>query len=148
MMGAVRQLTTAVVLAIAVVSQREAIALESLPPGEYYYENPSSFAYVLLRKSGRTVIGLDAQGRACFRGFIEGDHIVNATRVYPPYQPDSRLEHQDGIMLDLAQYQRAESPIAERDPAGMTIAPRPSLEDQMRQVDRATLETCLQFFSH
>jgi hypothetical protein len=148
MMGAVRQLSTAVLVALAVVSHHEANSLESLPPGTYYYEHPSRSASVLLRKAGRSVIGLDSQEQACFRGFIEGDRIVNATRVDPPYQPDSRLEHRDGIMLNLAEYQRVEDSIAANAPFAATIAPRPSLEEHMRQVDRETLQTCIQFFSH
>lgn len=120
-----------------VASQHKAIAittpaLENLPTGQYYYVQseasvPERQRYVLLRKAGSTVIGIDARSRlhSCFRGFIKGDRIVDATRVFPPYQPDSRWDTQDEL-VDLSQYQTIE----------------PDLTDEQSE----TLQTCIQFF--
>jgi hypothetical protein len=106
-------------------------SLENLPTGEYYYqklatENASSQS-VWFRKAGRTVIGVvhAESGNLCFRGFAEGNQIVNATRVFPPYDPASRQDFQEE-MLDLSQY----SPV----------------EEAGRDRDRTTLRTCIQFF--
>lgn len=107
-------------------------SLEDLPTGEYFYEeiNTSERApsqSVLLRKAGRTVIGVQIRrnGNSCFRGFAAGNQIVNATRVFPPYDPASRQDFQEE-MLDLSQYSQVEREVGER--------------------DRATLQTCIQFF--
>lgn len=107
-------------------------SLESLPTGQYYYvaseaDKRRTTAYVLLRKAGTTVIGVDGRSPmpACFRGFITGDRIIDATRVFPPYQPDSRLDTQEELM-NLSQYQ-----VIEQDPT-----------DEQAE----TLQTCMQFF--
>ncbi|MBD1867537.1 hypothetical protein H6F88_31150 [Oculatella sp. FACHB-28] len=107
-----------------------ASSLENLPTGEYYYEaihaSETSSRSILFRKAGRTVIGVQmGANRSCFRGFAEGNRIVNATRVFPPYDPASRQDFQEE-MLDLSQY----SPV----------------ERAGRDRDRATLRTCIQFF--
>ena len=108
-------------------------SLENLPTGEYYYEKirtreeaPSQS--ILLRKAGRTVIGVQIRsesGNPCFRGFAEENRIVNATRVFPPYDPASRSDFQEE-MLDLNQYSLVEREVSEG--------------------DRTTLQTCIQFF--
>lgn len=105
--------------------------LEMLPTGEYYYESSGAgrTEHVLLRKVGRTTIGVNLQAigePVCFRGWLEGNAIVNATWMLPPYQPDARLIHEDGVLLDLTAYR----------PSGGS----PS-ED-----DRAALRSCIQFF--
>lgn len=121
-----------------------AASLESLPTGQYYYVNSNAGsdagsnadaepaerrrqAYVLLRKAGTTVIGVDGRSQTptCFRGFIEGDRIIDATRVFPPYQPDSRWDTQEEL-VNLSQYQAIEQP------------PSPEQAE--------TLQTCIQFF--
>ncbi|MBD3884145.1 hypothetical protein IFO70_20570 [Phormidium tenue FACHB-886] len=110
-----------------------AISLEQLPTGRYYYASPEASAnlkrrsFVLLRKAGTTVIGFDhrsAAEPACFRGFIEGDRIINATRVLPPYQPDSPLH--SGETLDLTGYQPVEHDVSAQ--------------------EAETLQTCINFF--
>lgn len=105
-------------------------SLEMLPTGEYYYESSGAgrTSHVLLRKVGRTTIGVDLQAIGdpiCFRGWLDGNTVVNATWMLPPYQPDSRLRHEDGILLDLTAY-------------------RPAI-DSPSETDRAALRSCLQF---
>lgn len=97
----------------------EATLLENLPTGQYLYRDGGADGAprrgsILLRKIGHTVIGLDQRpraGNACFRGFLEGDRILNATRIYPPYQPDSRWEQQPGTMVDLSQYRSVDAAV-------------------------------------
>lgn len=106
-------------------------SLEMLPTGEYYYESSGAgrTSYVLLRKVGRTTIGVDLQAIGdpiCFRGWLDGNAVVNATWMLPPYQPDARLMHEDGVLLDLSAY-------------------RPAI-DSPRAIDRAALRSCMQFF--
>ncbi|NEQ26964.1 MAG: hypothetical protein F6K28_49695 [Microcoleus sp. SIO2G3] len=131
----VGQITAVLLLSIVVASNSsELTSLEDLPPGEYYYEGSYSpqmkgNQYVLLRKSGKTVVGLEVRSRSrnpCFRGFADENRIVNATRVFPPYHPDSKWEFQQGEALNMNQYHRV-------DQAGTTS-------------DRETLQTCLQVF--
>ena len=83
------------------------LSLEEQSTGQYYYAG-----YILLRKAGHSAIGIDGRRSqlACFRGFVEGDRIVNATRVLPPYQPDSRWESETGMMVDLSRYQQVGQP--------------------------------------
>lgn len=112
--------------------------LEDLPTGQYYYHvanpratnpHPRERGYLLLRKAGNTVIGIDRRSLSrnpCFRGFAEGDWITDATRVFPPYQPNSRLDFQEGEWIDLKQYQQAE----------------PTLTAEQT----AELQTCIDFF--
>lgn len=87
------------------------LSLEEQSTGQYYYTG-----YILLRKAGHTAIGVDGRRSRliCFRGFVEGDRIVNATRIMPPYQPDSRWESRDGTMVDLSGYDRVGQPDEEQ----------------------------------
>ena len=109
--------------------------LSESPNGEYFFKgSPSSELsgepYLLLHKWGRIVVGMDARlplEIACFKGFIEDNKIVEATRVLPPYTPDADWAYQPGEMLDLGSYERSTEPSME--------------------VDRETLEVCLQVFS-
>lgn len=111
--------------------------LLELPDGEYRYlgEASSEFwdqPYVLLQKWGRIVIGVDADlpsEVACFKGFIEGNSIIDATRVLPPYTPDAEWEYQSGEMLNLDQYDRVTEPVA------------------MTDGDTSNLEICLEVFA-
>lgn len=103
--------------------------LEQLPTGLYYYSqpNPKRPNFVLFRKSGSTIIGLDhrsATAPACFRGFIDGNQIINTTRVFAPYQPDSQL--QQGQTIDLTAYSVT--------------------EDTVPEDASTTLKTCISFF--
>lgn len=112
--------------------------LASLPTGRYYFapaeqssEQSSASrkrsSFILFRKSGRTIIGWDhrsVSGPACFRGFIEGEQVVNATRVLAPYQPDSAL--QQGETIDLSGYE--------------------STAHEISAVEAQTLQTCVGFF--
>lgn len=108
--------------------------LESLPAGQYYYVRknipPQTQAgYVLLRKAGRTVIGVDGRipnQPVCFRGFIHANQITHATRIYPPYQPDSRWEVNREVMVELSSFEPVD---------------RLPSEEQLK-----TLQTCIQFF--
>ncbi|NJL21623.1 MAG: hypothetical protein HC895_13685 [Leptolyngbyaceae cyanobacterium SM1_3_5] len=93
--------------------------LEMLPMGEYYYERTGAGRpqHVLLRKVGRTTIGVDLQAIGepiCFRGWLDGNTVVNATWMLPPYQPDSRLMREDGVFLDLNTYRRRSTVRARR----------------------------------
>jgi len=121
------------VMAILTVqsARSQVVSLQEKPTGEYYYESTGSGRpqHVLLRKAGRTVIGVDLQAigdPVCFRGWLEGDRIVNATWLLPPYQPDARLTHTEGVMLDLASYH--------------PVSDRPSAPD------REALRSCMNFF--
>jgi hypothetical protein len=154
------QLVTSLALFIMASSTPSALSLESLPTGEYYYQlsdpvadqvssqsagqatrdfaeqstgkspltSSMSGQSVLLRKAGRTVIGVQlgsGSGNPCFRGFVQGNRIVNATRVFPPYNPAARSDFQPE-MFDLSEYSQVEAAVSE--------------------ADRATLQTCMQFF--
>lgn len=125
-MELVRSLLSLIPIALA-----QTPTLEMLPTGEYYYESSGAGRpqHVLLRKVGRTTIGVDLQtigDPICFRGWLDGNAIVNATWMLPPYQPDSRLTREDGVFLDLTSY-------------------RPAI-DTPSEADRAALRSCLQFF--
>lgn len=111
------------------------IEIADLPTGNYYYESteplvenhvPSSG--ILLRKRGFTVIGVYLPSRVpqpCFRGFSKGNRVINATRIYPPYAPDSTMESRQQIDLD----------------------PYARLDDwEMTERDRDALQTCIQVF--
>jgi hypothetical protein len=122
------------ILVPASLAQETRAMLETLPTGQYYYvrkDTPpqTQAGYVLLRKTGRTVIGVDGRIQAqpvCFRGFIAANQITHATRVYPPYQPDSRWEVDRDVMVELSTYEQVDrSPTAE----------------QLK-----TLQTCIQYF--
>ena len=92
----------------------QAMDLRDLENGEYYYERPGAAdlvtnlirdEYLLLSKRGRLVTGIhlgSQDGSLCFRGFIQNNTIVDATRIFPPYTPASRWDFQEE-MLDLAQ---------------------------------------------
>ncbi|NJN56883.1 MAG: hypothetical protein HC879_04995 [Leptolyngbyaceae cyanobacterium SL_5_9] len=111
-------------------------SLENLPTGEYYYQPSFSGRgagqFVWFRKAGRTVVGVmrSEDGNFCFRGFAEGNQIVDATRVFPPYDPASRQDFQEE-MLDLGEYSQVE---------------RDGQVGRVREGDRTTLQTCIQFF--
>lgn len=118
-------------LSLLPIALAQTSALEMLPTGEYYYESAGTGRpqQVLLRKVGRTTIGVNLQAigePVCFRGWLEENAIVNATWMLPPYQPDSRLMHEDGVLLDLSAY-------------------RPAI-DPPSAADRAALRSCIQFF--
>jgi hypothetical protein len=112
---------------------RSQTQLEDLPTGQYYYEVPTPTQaeprFVLLRKAGRGVIGLDRRSTSniCFRGFLEGDRIVNAVRVFPPYHPDSKWDSRGGELMNLSRYQQVDRKIT--------------------ATEATALQTCLQFFS-
>jgi hypothetical protein len=107
-------------------------SLEQLPTGLYYYSQSNQISskrpnFVFFRKSGSTIIGWDHRSTvapACFRGFIEGNQVINATRVLAPYQPDSQL--QQGQTIDLATYS--------------------ATEDTVPDAATETLQTCMNFF--
>lgn len=165
-MGIIRQMAIGLLVAAGVsqpaIAQSpppQSLSLQNLPTGEYYYQRPSppgrpSRAYVLLRKVGRTVIGLDVRlrERACFRGFIEDNRIVDATRVLPPYQPDSQWQYGEGVMLDLDAYQRipispdssAADPVISNQ--ALPYAPISHEGEAITPEDRATLQTCIELF--
>jgi hypothetical protein len=119
----------------------QSIPLEELPRGEYYYEQieavvlsngsqgtaPRSF--LVLGKVGRTVVGMEAglRSASCFKGFVQGNQIVDMTRIFPPYDPASAWNFQTGVAIDLDDYQRVERTLSER--------------------DRNTFQTCIEFFS-
>jgi hypothetical protein len=90
------------------VSTPAFLPLAEQSPGQYLYPVSDS-GYILLRKAGQSVIGVDARRSRplCFRGLLEGDRVVNAMRIFPPYDPDSRWDTRDGTMVDLSQYQQA-----------------------------------------
>jgi hypothetical protein len=94
------------------------LPLEEQSTGQYYYADGED-RYLLLRKAGHTAIGVDGRRSQllCFRGFVEGDRITNATRIFPPYAPDSRWDARDGTMVDLSRYQQVGLPDDEREEA-------------------------------
>ena len=115
-------------------SQRTSLSLSEIPNGEHYYVgHPSSELSdeprVLLSKWGRVVVGISTRlhlgrlplGAVCFKGFVEGDKIMNATRVLPPYAPDSQWDYLPGEMLDLSQYEKVASSPAAEDTAALGI---------------------------
>ncbi|MEM8504886.1 MAG: hypothetical protein AAF716_17235, partial [Cyanobacteria bacterium P01_D01_bin.1] len=61
-----------------------ATSVSDIPSGEHYFLGPSSAGpfdppYVLLRKWGNVVVGIDTRpgsNAVCFKGFIEGNKIV------------------------------------------------------------------------
>ena len=107
----------------------EQLSLSELPNGEYYYLDAprselSANSYVLLHKWGRIAIGIDVRppsGSACFKGFIQDNRIVDATRVLPPYTPDAQWDYQPGDMLDLSYYNNVADPVAEEVRANLEI---------------------------
>ncbi len=116
-MNAVSLLTATLILSTFLASNPPASApLEELPTGNYYYEELASSQrgrrqYVLLRKAGRVVVGIEVgpkSGNACFKGFVEQNSVVTATRIFPPYAPDSRWEHQRGEAINLNRYRRTD----------------------------------------
>ncbi len=109
--------------------QDSALSLSELSDGEHYYSEPSSTelthnAYLFLQKWGRIVVGVDtlsSSRTACFKGFVEGNAIVDATRVLPPYTPDAEWTYQPGEMLDLSGYEIRMDAIAEADRAALNV---------------------------
>ena len=129
-----------VVLILSVVftdspAQAESITLESMPTGNYYYQGlrfseVARSPYILLRKVGHTVAGVEVRGRVgnpCFKGFVDQNSVVDATRVFPPYNPDSEWKHQKGEMFNLDSYRR--------------------IERTFTASDNAALQKCLRVFS-
>jgi hypothetical protein len=107
------------------------LTLEEQSTGQYFYAAIDAHEqYILVRKAGHSVIGVDGRRsqKICFRGFLDGNRIVNAMRVFPPYAPDSRWESsRSGEFINLSHYlQLDQSPT----------------EDQA-----ASLKPCLEFFS-
>lgn len=108
-------------------AQAESVKLENMPAGNYYYERlrfseVARNQYVLLRKVGHTVAGIEVRGRSgnpCFKGFVEQNSVVDATRVLPPYNPASKWEHQKGEMLNLDTYRRIDRTFTARDNAAL-----------------------------
>ncbi|MEL7314050.1 MAG: hypothetical protein AAFN08_03755, partial [Cyanobacteria bacterium J06559_3] len=81
-------------------------------------------AYLLLQKWGRIVVGVDTLSSSrttCFKGFVEDNAIVDATRVLPPYTPDAEWTYQPGEMLDLSDYDRRGDAIAEADRTALNV---------------------------
>ncbi|HHP7243378.1 MAG TPA: hypothetical protein ACFE0H_01695 [Elainellaceae cyanobacterium] len=118
----------------------DATGLESLLNGDYVYEAiaPSSTVplsevashQILLRKAGHVAIGMQTNflsQHLCFKGFIEGNQLVDTTRVLPPYTPDAQWHYDQGNWLDLDDYHRRQQ----------AVSPE----------DRAAFETCLLVFS-
>lgn len=108
--------------------------LENLPTGNYYYENLRSERvgnqYIVLRKVGHVVVGVDVQSRLrnpCFKGFVEQNSIVDATRIFPPYDPASKWEHRKGEVFNLDSYRR--------------------IEQTFTASDNTALQKCLRVFS-
>ena len=129
-----------VVLILSVVStgnpaQAEFITLENMPTGNYYYEGlrfseVARSPYILLRKVGHAVAGVEIRGRVgnpCFKGFLDQNSVVDATRVLPPYNPASKWEHQKGEMFNLDSYRR--------------------IDRTFTASDNAALQKCLRVFS-
>jgi hypothetical protein len=134
--------TTVLVLsALLTCVSAESIPLEELPRGEYYYERVEAVilsnepqgatqpAFLILGKVGRTVVGMEVglRSASCFKGFVQGNQIVDMTRIFPPYDPASVWNFQPGVAIDLDDYQRVERTLSER--------------------DRHTFQTCIEFFS-
>lgn len=106
--------------------QAQSITLENLPTGNYYYERirseKATNQYVLLRKAGHIVAGIEVRSRSgnpCFKGFANQNSVVDATRVFPPYEPASKWEHQKGEALNLNSYRRIERVITTSDQAAL-----------------------------
>ncbi|MBF2003428.1 MAG: hypothetical protein IGS38_22230 [Synechococcales cyanobacterium M58_A2018_015] len=114
-------LTAGDLLTGAQLAAEPIMTLEALPPGQYDYlqvePNPDGLALperqdntLLLHKVGRTVIGVNRRrgmAQLCFRGFAEDNRLLNVTRIFPPYQPDSNWDFQ-ADWLDVSNYQRRE----------------------------------------
>lgn len=117
--------------------------LFDLPDGEHYFvaarsneltsNELTSDRTLFLRKWGRIVVGVDtiSSQATCFKGFVEENAIVGATRVLPPYTPNAEWTYQSGKMIDLGGYDRQIEAIAATDTA----------------TDRTALDTCLEVFS-
>ncbi|MBE9063572.1 hypothetical protein [cf. Phormidesmis sp. LEGE 11477] len=110
-------------------SQNPALGLFELPDGEHYYVEPISSELtgdrtLFLQKWGRIVVGVDtisSFNSTCFKGFVEADAIVNATRVLPPYTPNAEWTYQPGEMTNLSNYDRRIEAIAATDRAALDI---------------------------
>ncbi|WP_038015638.1 hypothetical protein [Synechococcus sp. PCC 7335] len=109
--------------------QNLALVLSELPDGEHYYAEPTSSELIderslVLEKWGRIVIGVDtisSSKMACFKGFVDGDAIVDATRVLPPYTPNAEWTYQPGEMISLSDYDRRIEAIAATDRTALDI---------------------------
>ncbi|MEL7072254.1 MAG: hypothetical protein AAGN15_26955 [Cyanobacteria bacterium J06581_3] len=125
----------ALLLGVSQPIQNLDLILSELPDGEHYYAKSTSHELtgdhsLFFKKWGRIVVGVDttsALRMTCFKGFIEEDSIVNATRVLPPYTPSAEWTYQPGEMIDLGDYDRRIEAIA--------------------ATDRTSLNTCLEVFA-
>lgn len=123
--------TSLVVLLLCVPQHMQNLtpALFELPDGQHYYAEPTSSELtrtrsLFLQKWGRIVVGVDtlsSAGTTCFKGFIEEDTIVDATRVLPPYTPNAEWAYQPGEMVDLSDYDRRTEAISATDRAALDI---------------------------
>jgi hypothetical protein len=115
----------------AMLLTQRSVTLEEQSTGQYFYaalDAPEQ--YLLMRKVGHSVIGVDGRRsqKICFRGFLDGDRIVNAMRIFPPYAPDSRWESsRSGELVNLSQYVQ--------------------LDQLPTEEQAASLKPCLEFFS-
>ena len=130
------KITAALLLSIVLtgeLTQAKSAMLANLPTGDYYYTKPhfetSKDRYLLFRKRGFTVIGVDMQfgsQKFCFRGVVKQNSIINVTRIFPPYDPASYWEFLQGKAVDLNSYRKIERVVTDN--------------------DRAALLTCIQVF--
>jgi hypothetical protein len=115
----------------AMLLTQRSVTLEEQSAGQYFYaaiDAPEQF--ILVRKAGHSVIGVDGRRsqKICFRGFLDGDRIVNAMRIFPPYTPDSRWESsRSGELVNLSHYLQ--------------------LDQLPTEEQAAALKPCLEFFS-
>jgi hypothetical protein len=114
----------------AMLLTQRSVTLEEQSTGQYLYtaiDAPEQ--YILVRKAVHSIIGVDSRRsqKICFRGFLDGDRIVNAMRVFPPYAPDSRWESRSGELVNLSHYLQLD---------------QPPTEEQTN-----SLKPCLEFFS-
>lgn len=119
------------IASIATLLAQRPVTLEEQATGRYLYAGiDAPEQYILLRKAGHSVIGVDGRRsqKVCFRGFLDGDRIINAMRVFPPYAPDSRWESsRSGELVNLSHYLQL---------------------DQLPTEEQAdSLKPCLEFFS-
>ncbi|MDB9527000.1 hypothetical protein PN498_13450 [Oscillatoria sp. CS-180] len=119
----------ATVVSIVPLTHLSISPLSEMPNGRHYYSETSASEfldapYVLFQKWGRIVVGIDSSSRsgtACFKGFIEDNAIVDATRVSPPYTPDAAWDYQSGEMLNLSHYYRVTDPISDAEQAALEV---------------------------
>ncbi|MEL6854074.1 MAG: hypothetical protein AAFO83_03085 [Cyanobacteria bacterium J06607_13] len=119
----------ALLIGVSQPVQNLTLVLSELPDGEHYYVQPTSHELtgdraLFLKKWGRIVVGVDTLSSSrvtCFKGFVEEDAIVDATRVHPPYTPNAEWTYQSGEMLSLGDYRRRTDAIAATDRTALDI---------------------------